>query len=154
VVTTRILLAIDDSVFSCAATDAVVAHIRPEDTLVHVMHVLELDRLVPPPIDFARGNEYGPDVAAHVKSGRAAAEALITAAEERLRAVGFSTAGVIREGDPRSAILDYAAEWNSDWIVMGSHGRQGLDRFFMGSVSETVARHAHCSVQIARLQHP
>jgi nucleotide-binding universal stress UspA family protein len=153
-VTTRILLAIDDSVFSRAATESVVAHIRPENTLVHVIHVLELNRLVPPPIDFARGNEYGPDVAAHVKSGRAAAEALVMAAGQQLQAAHFSTASVIREGDPRSGILDYAAEWNSDWIVMGSHGRQGLDRFFIGSVSETVARHAHCSVQIVRLRRP
>jgi nucleotide-binding universal stress UspA family protein len=149
-VTTRILLAIDDSVFSRAATESVVAHIRPENTLVHVIHVLELNRLVPPPIDFARGNEYGPDVAAHVKSGRAAAEALVMAAGQQLQAAHFST--VIREGDPRSGILDYADEWNSDWIIMGSHGRQGLDRFFIGSVSETVARHAHCSVQIVRLR--
>jgi nucleotide-binding universal stress UspA family protein len=37
-------------------------------------------------------------------------------------------------------------------IVVGSHGRKGLDRFFMGSVSEAVARHAHCSVQIVRVQ--
>jgi nucleotide-binding universal stress UspA family protein len=151
-VTTRILLAIDDSVFSRAATESVVAHIRPENTLVHVMHVLELDRLVPPPIDFARGSEYGPDVASHLKSGRAAAEALVASAEQQLQTARFSTARVIREGDPRSGILDYAAEWNSDWIVMGSHGRQGLDRFFIGSVSETVARHAHCSVQIVRLR--
>jgi nucleotide-binding universal stress UspA family protein len=153
-VTTKIILAIDDSAFSRAAIESVADHIRPEDTVVHVIHVLELDRLVPPPIDFARGNEYGPDVAAHVKSGREAAQALVGAAEERLQTAGFSTGSVIREGDPRSAILDYADEWGSDWIVMGSHGRQGLDRFFIGSVSEAVARHAHCSVHIVRLRRP
>jgi nucleotide-binding universal stress UspA family protein len=35
-------------------------------------------------------------------------------------------------------------------IVLGSHGRRGLDRFLMGSVSEAVAVHAHCSVEVIR----
>jgi hypothetical protein len=35
-------------------------------------------------------------------------------------------------------------------IVIGSHGRKGIDRFLLGGVSEAVARYAHCSVQIVR----
>jgi nucleotide-binding universal stress UspA family protein len=48
-------------------------------------------------------------------------------------------------------ILDTAAKWHADLIVIGSHGRKGLDRFLLGSVSEAVARHAPCSVQIVRV---
>lgn len=48
-------------------------------------------------------------------------------------------------------ILDCATEWRADLIVVGSHGRKGVTRFVLGSVSEAVARHAHCSVEIARL---
>jgi nucleotide-binding universal stress UspA family protein len=48
-------------------------------------------------------------------------------------------------------IVDRAAEWHADLIVLGSHGRHGLDRFLIGSVSEYVARHAPCSVEIVRM---
>jgi nucleotide-binding universal stress UspA family protein len=59
----------------------------------------------------------------------------------------------IRRGDARQEILDSAAEWHSDVIVLGSHGRHGLDRFLLGSVSESVVRHATCSVDVVRPAH-
>jgi nucleotide-binding universal stress UspA family protein len=43
-----------------------------------------------------------------------------------------------------------ADEWGAQMIVVGSHGRRGFDRLTMGSVSEHVAFHAHCSVQVIR----
>jgi nucleotide-binding universal stress UspA family protein len=54
------------------------------------------------------------------------------------------------EGDPKSQILDVAKEWKADMIVVGSHGRTGLNRFLMGSVSQGVVNHAHCSVEVVR----
>jgi nucleotide-binding universal stress UspA family protein len=46
--------------------------------------------------------------------------------------------------------VDLAKEWKADLIVLGSHGRRGMDRILMGSVSENVAIHAHCSVEVVR----
>ncbi|MGA2429804.1 MAG: universal stress protein [Candidatus Acidiferrum sp.] len=57
-------------------------------------------------------------------------------------------------GDPRAVILDAAESWHADMIVLGSHGRRGMDRFLMGSVSEAVAIHAHCSVEVIRAAQP
>jgi nucleotide-binding universal stress UspA family protein len=56
----------------------------------------------------------------------------------------------IELGEPRTMILDTAKTWGADLIVLGSHGRRGMDRFLMGSVSEAVAIHAHCSVEVVR----
>jgi hypothetical protein len=52
--------------------------------------------------------------------------------------------------EPRAVILDEASKWNANLIVLGSHGRHGMDRLLMGSVSEAVAFHAHCSVEVVR----
>jgi len=45
---------------------------------------------------------------------------------------------VVKEGDFAKGILDVAAEMNADVIVMGSHGRRGLDKMLLGSVAEQV----------------
>jgi nucleotide-binding universal stress UspA family protein len=43
-----------------------------------------------------------------------------------------------------------AAEWPADTIVLGSHGRKGLERLLLGSVSYNLVRHAPCSVEVVR----
>ena len=51
---------------------------------------------------------------------------------------------------PREAIVEEANRWGADWIVLGSHGYRGYKRFLLGSVSQSVAAHAPCSVLIVR----
>ena len=46
----------------------------------------------------------------------------------------------VLSGRPHRAIVDYAAEYDVDLIVMGTHGRTGLDRYLLGSVTERVVR--------------
>ena len=54
------------------------------------------------------------------------------------------------EERPYRVILNEAEEWQADMIVVGSHGLSGFDRVIMGSVSEAVALHAKCSVEVIR----
>lgn len=53
-------------------------------------------------------------------------------------------------GSPASVIVQKADGWKPDLIIIGSHGRSGLGRVFLGSVSLTVLHNAHCTVRIAR----
>jgi nucleotide-binding universal stress UspA family protein len=53
-------------------------------------------------------------------------------------------------GAPASVLIQKAADWGADLIVLGSHGRTTLGRFFFGSVSQKVVHNAHCPVRIAR----
>jgi glycine betaine transporter len=54
------------------------------------------------------------------------------------------------QGVPYDVIVDIAESRHIDLIVMGTHGRSGLSRFFLGSVAEKVVRHAHCPVLTIR----
>jgi nucleotide-binding universal stress UspA family protein len=71
-------------------------------------------------------------------------------AASRLHSAGFKAEPRVVESDVRNGILDTAAEWKPDLIVLGSHGRRGIAKFLLGSVAEAVARHARCSVLIVR----
>jgi nucleotide-binding universal stress UspA family protein len=71
---------------------------------------------------------------------------------EALGAKGLKATGTVENGDAKSKILEAAKNWRADLIVLGSHGRKGLEHFLMGSVSEAVARHAGCSVEIVRIR--
>jgi nucleotide-binding universal stress UspA family protein len=63
---------------------------------------------------------------------------------------GVKAEGLIIEGRPYEVIVDTAREKGVDLIVMGSHGRTGLERLFMGSVTEKVVGHAGCSVLVVK----
>jgi nucleotide-binding universal stress UspA family protein len=58
---------------------------------------------------------------------------------------------VFLDGDPATEIVRFARDAGMDLIVMGTHGRTGLDRLLMGSVAEKVMREAQCSVLVVKL---
>lgn len=53
-------------------------------------------------------------------------------------------------GNPKREVLELLDKGAYDLVVMGSHGRQGLSRLLLGSVAETVTRHAPCSVMVVK----
>lgn len=56
--------------------------------------------------------------------------------------------GTVRVGSPAHMIMEVAREWDADLVVLGTHGRRGMPRFFLGSVAETVLRKAPCSALV------
>lgn len=143
----KILLAIDNSSFSEAATNALIEQVRSQGAHVRVLHVIELYALFP------LGKQVGPEVAVASEEHRHQAGALVAKAAKALRSAGFEDVTTeVEQGNPKVAILDIATEWKANLIVLGSHGGKGLERFPMGSVSEAVVRHAPCSVLVARIR--
>jgi nucleotide-binding universal stress UspA family protein len=105
---------------------------------VTILHVLEW---VSVGLDFS---------AAEVAEGgrvRRETELRIVALADLIRAQGLRAEAVIRGGGaPADFVLELAGERGADLIVMGTHGRRGLSRLLIGSVSEGVLRQAACPV--------
>lgn len=76
-----------------------------------------------------------------------AVETVETAASER----GIDVQTFVEHGTPYKIILDYADELDVDCIVMGTHGRKGLDRYLLGSVTEKVVRLSTVPVLTVRM---
>jgi len=146
----KILLAIDDSECSTAAADAVMRQFRPRETEVCVLHVDELPKGLPISMQFAGGASAAGDLCALHETIRRKNGALVADVARRLESTGFNARTELRSGDASHEILDAAAEWQPDLIVMGSHGRSGFNRLVLGSVSDHVVRHADCSVEVIR----
>jgi nucleotide-binding universal stress UspA family protein len=77
-------------------------------------------------------------------------QAIADGASERLRAAGRSAEVSVRVGDAAAEILDEAATWDADVIVLGSRGRTGLSRILLGSVARNVLLSSDKSVLIVR----
>lgn len=65
---------------------------------------------------------------------------------ERANDSDIETVAAVRRGNPRDDILTYATEHDVDLIVMGTHGRTGIKRTLLGSVTEAVVRHSEIPV--------
>jgi nucleotide-binding universal stress UspA family protein len=63
---------------------------------------------------------------------------------------GLKAKTLTLRGTPYNVIVETAGKKNADVIVVGSHGRTGLDRLLMGSVTERVIGHANCAVLVAK----
>lgn len=81
---------------------------------------------------------------------RAARETAAQALVVRGRRAGVNVSFLVWEGDPGPAIVDAAASEEADLVVVGTRGRNRVERMVLGSVSDHVVRHATCPVLIVR----
>lgn len=72
------------------------------------------------------------------QNGRETAEGTLRIEAEAIQSKGIPVETVVRRGDPAQGILATAVEEAVDLIALGTHGRRGTDRFFFGSVAESV----------------
>jgi nucleotide-binding universal stress UspA family protein len=149
----KILLAIDGSACSEAALDEVIQRPWPAGSDLRIVSVIEFPHL--------SGSEPWVMPKSYIEQLENAeadrVEGLVRRAVARVRCDGDQalkvTGEVLKIGNPKAVILEEAEEWGADLIVIGSHGREGWNRFWLGSVSLAVATNANCSVEIVRC-HP
>ena len=80
------------------------------------------------------------------EQNRKDAEEYVLKVKDTLKKQGIATRAVTIVGNPADEILGYTEKNNVDLIVMSTHGRSGLSRFFFGSVADKVSRHSRVPV--------
>ena len=149
----KILLATDGSDCSMEALQSVAKRPWPDGTVIRVLSVEELIVLDGQVAGYPLSSVYPQSLLEELTTqARDRASSAVKSAREILQRARMKVLDdqAIELGEPRAVTLDTAKTWGADLIVLGSHGRRGVDRFLLGSVSEAVAIHAHCSVEIIR----
>lgn len=133
-----VLAPVDFSPESFAAVDTAV-DIAGDSAKVHLIHVLPELSAVDPGVIWQTADDE--KRAAHVRE----------AVHTKLADPKFANIQIhVTVGDPGHRIATYAEELRADLIVIPSHGRRGLRRMLIGSVTERVIRLAHCPVLVLR----
>jgi nucleotide-binding universal stress UspA family protein len=134
----RILLATDLSPASAGATDQA----------LELARTLDADLLVVSVIDSATALSSGP--VARMDQRRAAREFAAQAIVVQGRRIGVGVSFLVWQGEPGPAIVEAAMAEAADLVIVGTRGRNRVERFVLGSVSDHVVRHAPCPVLIVR----
>ena len=137
----KILLATDGSEEAELAARTAADLATKTGSELHLVHVLVLPpETLHDPFGTAAREEFE-------KRGRARLEVLT----EKLEASGGAVEGAhFRVGSPDAEIVAQAEEVGADMVVLGSRGLGAMRRALMGSVSDSVVRHAHCPVLVVR----
>jgi nucleotide-binding universal stress UspA family protein len=135
----RILVPTDGSAGADAALAEAIALAEQFDATVHSLYVADTTMVQPDAgyVDVTESFE---------RIGRETTDAAV----ERAEAAGVTAVGAVEVGTPYRTILGYADDEDTDLIVMGTHGRTGLERYLLGSVTEKIVRTADVPVLTVR----
>jgi nucleotide-binding universal stress UspA family protein len=139
----HVLVPIDFSATADRALAYAIALAQQLQARLTLLHVLDM---TPVTMD-----EMTPGVAAtYLETQETEAQRLLQASRERVQRAGLQGESLLVQGTPTQTILDTAGEQGVDLIIMGTHGRTGLARVFLGSVAEHVVRQGLCPVLVVR----
>ena len=143
---TKILLATDGSKEARLAAQAAAQLSKETGSEVHVAYVL------PSPTELRGHHLYSEEVMSSVlEQAEGEGRSFLEEQAEQVRESGGKVAETYLEaGQPDKEIVRLSEELGVGTIVIGSRGLGGLRRALVGSVSESVVRHAHCPVFVVR----
>ena len=136
----HILGCVDFSENSTRALDEVGEYARANGSKVTLIHISDTQAFIPPQSVLEQSSST--DEAAHRAE-------LAKLRDQHLADVEVELA-VLSDHAPAKAICEYAERHGVDLIVVGSHGRGGVERWLIGSVAERVVRHATTNVYVVR----
>jgi nucleotide-binding universal stress UspA family protein len=142
----RVVLGADGSIESWEAVawlKRLPEHRRPSATVASVIPPLPMESLRVPSRALAVSNQVEGAL-------RREAQKLATRVAGTLRKAGFSAKGMVLSGPPGAELVTLAGRERANLIVVGSRSGRSVHDYFMGSVADTVVKHAHCSVLVYR----
>jgi len=156
---TKVLVATDGSKEASLATEVAVEISKKTGSDLHVIHVYGVAPLYPlyPEASDPGGTELEDPVLEEELENLSEQRAreVLDAAVEKVRSAGATGAqSHLREGGVPHEIVALGEDLGVGLIVLGSRGHGGIRRALMGSVSDSVVRHAHCPVLVVRQQGP
>ncbi len=134
----NILLATDGSKYSMSATDKAIDVAKSYDGKITAVSVVDVTE------------EFQTEAPEAVDRLIARAKGFVEEVKKKAETLGVSIEPVVKEGETYNVITELAKKFASDLIVMGSHGRTGIKRLLMGSVTEKVIGYAPCPVLVIR----
>ena len=145
----RILVAVDGSPHSMHALEHAVSLAKGLSASLRIIHVVDMGLL-------PFGSELGIDIHALIEARHAAAEKTLATARDSVRVPGIEVeAQLVDMATPpqhvAGAIAEAAAGWPADLVVLGTHGRRGMERWMIGSVAEGVLRRSTVPVLLVPL---
>jgi len=143
----KILVATDGTKYGDAAVHMLGNFTLDGDDEVKVVCVIDL--ALPMAVDIYGG--YLPDTSDFEKGAGENASKIVNQAVDRIREFGATNiSSEVLFGTPDGRIVETAEEMAADLIIVGSHGYKQWERLLLGSVSDSVVHHAHCSVLVVR----
>jgi nucleotide-binding universal stress UspA family protein len=145
----KVIIAIDDSPYGARVVDSVVDRRWPLDVDFKILTVLE-------PLCACGDDDvladFSDTLSAIQERRRRAAQRFGERVRHQIEStvLGARVHCEIREGLPRTEIINAAVDWNADRILVGAHGRDVCPHNMLGSVSRAVVNHAPCTVEIVR----
>ena len=151
-----IVVGVDFSETSDMALDHALELAQQRPTELHALHVLPLNLpgLSPSPTNTAATPPLpaAGEAAAHLKEHVETRARTLLGSRTTRPAARLVTH--IRLDAPNVEVAQLAADLEADLIIVGTHGRQGVSRLFLGSVAEATVRHAPCPVLVVRKKAP
>jgi nucleotide-binding universal stress UspA family protein len=133
-----IILATDGSRFSAAATERAIAFAKAYGGELKVLSVVDV-----PAEFYAEAPQAVEDLVRKAKG-------FVAGVKQQAEAAGVAAETFVGEAEAYQAVNNLALEQKADMIVLGSHGRTGLRRLLMGSVTEKVIGYAPCPVLVVK----
>lgn len=145
----KILLATDDSEHSKAMAKEFAGRTFAPNTKVRIVSAYEVSPYVAHNASMGAWSMYYDSAVDGARNlAKQSTENAATILRNKNPKISISNAAI--EGSPKKVILAEAEKFGADLIIVGSHGRGYLSGFLLGSVSQAVALHAKCSVEIVR----
>jgi nucleotide-binding universal stress UspA family protein len=147
----RILVAIDGSHTSTRALREALRLAESPATRLRLVHVVDSPYTYPEVLY----GEVRADVERLRQSWRQAGQTVLDRAADTARQAGAKVETALLDGEGRrvpSVIVEEAGRWAAELLVVGTHGRRGLEHMLLGSVAEGVTRHATVPILLVRGQ--